>query len=56
MFSSAKQAGKTNVKFLAVLNKEIMCAWCIQSVNCNNMGMVDAFSSYNDRKRQTKHI
>ena len=44
-----------NVTFLAVKNKEKMCAWCIQSVNWETIAMVDAFSSQNARKRYKQH-
>ena len=41
----AKESMKSNVRFPAVINKESRCAWCIQSVYCKMIGMVDVFSS-----------
>ena len=29
-----------------------MCAWCIQNVHCNKIGVIDAFSSSNSTKPQ----
>ena len=42
-FERQRKARKFNVPFLAVLNKERKCVWCIYSVNWNKINMVDAF-------------
>ena len=40
---SQTTVSRLNVAFFEVTNKEIRCVWCIQSVNCNNIAMVDRF-------------
>ena len=42
-FQGKRTKGKVNVTFLAAINKEIGCAFCIYSLNYNRKSMVDAF-------------
>ena len=48
-FEGQRTAWKKNVTLLVVINKKIRCAWSTYNVNCNKIGMVDAFSFENAR-------
>ena len=45
-FEGQRTTSKVNATFLADINKETGCASCSFSVNCNNITMVDLFSSW----------
>ena len=47
---------KVTVTFIAVIKKEISFGCCIQSVIWKEVRMIDAFSSWNARKREKEHI
>ena len=55
-FESQRTAWKVNVTFLAIIDKESRCAWCIHGVNCIKIAMLGLFSTENGRKRNKEHI